>query len=50
MKAVIFNAPDEKLVFKDDVPVPVPKSGQVLVKVMASPINPSDLGFLKGYS
>jgi len=29
-----------------DVPVPVPGSGDVLVRVEASPINPSDLGLL----
>ena len=29
-----------------DVPVPVPKPGQVLMRVEAAPINPSDLGLL----
>ena len=29
-----------------EVPVPEPKPGQVLIKVQASPINPSDLGVL----
>jgi NADPH:quinone reductase-like Zn-dependent oxidoreductase len=31
-----------------NVPVPTPKSGQVLVKVERSPINPADLSSLKG--
>ena len=30
------------------VPTPVPTSNQLLVKVAASPINPSDLGFIMG--
>jgi NADPH:quinone reductase len=31
-----------------ELPVPTPKAGQVLVKMHASPINPSDLLFLSG--
>lgn len=31
-----------------DIPVPEPKRGEVLVKLAASPINPSDLGFVAG--
>ncbi len=30
------------------IPVPTPGAGEVLVKMYASPINPSDLAFLKG--
>lgn len=30
------------------IPVPTPGPGQVLVRMAASPINPSDLGFLRG--
>ncbi len=30
------------------IPVPQPGPGQVLIRMAASPINPSDLGFLKG--
>lgn len=30
------------------IPVPQPGSGEVLVRMAASPINPSDLGFIKG--
>ena len=29
-----------------DVPVPIPGPGQVLLRVEAAPINPSDLGLL----
>jgi NADPH2:quinone reductase len=32
----------------DQLPVPQPGSGQVLVRMAASPINPSDLGFIRG--
>src|ERR1700743_868405 len=31
-----------------DVPVPVPKDDEVLVRVGATPLNPSDLGLLFG--
>lgn len=31
-----------------EVPVPVPAAGQLLVKVEASPVNPSDIAFLRG--
>jgi len=31
-----------------DIPIPKPEAGQVLVKVKASPINPSDIAFLRG--
>jgi NADPH2:quinone reductase len=38
----------ESITIGDDIPVPEPGPGQVLVKVAASPINPSDLAFLGG--
>jgi len=47
MKAIIQEKPGNKLYIKD-VPVPEPGSGEVLVKMSFSPINPSDLSFLKG--
>ena len=31
-----------------DVPVPEPRAGEILVKVLATPINPSDIGLLFG--
>ena len=31
-----------------EVDVPVPSKGEVLVKIDSSPVNPSDLSFLKG--
>src|SRR5215468_4564735 len=31
-----------------EIPVPRPEPGEVLVKVFASPINPSDLMFIQG--
>jgi NADPH:quinone reductase-like Zn-dependent oxidoreductase len=30
------------------IPVPKPVSGEVLIKCMAAPINPSDIAFMKG--
>ena len=32
----------------DEVEVPEPKDGEVIIKVQATPINPSDLGLLVG--
>ena len=31
------------------IPVPKPGKGEILIKVLAAPINPSDLMFMKGY-
>lgn len=51
VKAVVFDrsgpAP-EVLSVRDDVPKPVPRWGQVLVRMRASPINPSDLMYTEG--
>ena len=34
----------------DEEEIPEPKDGEVLIKVQATPINPSDLGLLVGLS
>lgn len=47
MKAVMQDKADGKL-FLAEVPVPKPAKGEVLIKMEASPMNPSDLSFLKG--
>jgi NADPH2:quinone reductase len=47
MLAIRQHEPDEKLVV-ETIPVPQPGRGEVLVKMAASPINPSDLALLKG--
>src|SRR5438132_2197840 len=50
MKAVIFERcgePAEVLEIRD-APVPKPGPGQVRVRMLASPINPSDLLFIRG--
>ena len=49
MQAVQQDAPNGKLVLRN-VPVPQLQAGQVLVRMAAAPINPSDLGGLQGYS
>lgn len=47
MNAVLQDEANGKL-YTATVPVPRPSKGEVLVKMAASPINPSDLSFLKG--
>lgn len=46
MKAVVLTD-KEKLEIKE-VEIPKPKDGEVLIKMEASPINPSDIAFMKG--
>ena len=50
MRAVQITAYDGKLesISVVEIPVPRPGPGEVLVKVFASPVNPSDLMFLQG--
>ena len=51
MKRVIFDRfgpPHEVLRVEDDVPAPEPGRGEVLVRMLASPINPSDLMYISG--
>jgi NADPH:quinone reductase-like Zn-dependent oxidoreductase len=47
MLAAQLDAVGQPLVVRE-VPVPKPGPGQVLVRMAASPINPSDLGFMLG--
>ncbi|GAB5448089.1 alcohol dehydrogenase catalytic domain-containing protein [Gymnodinialimonas sp.] len=47
MRALVLHGPGERLVY-DEVPRPKPGVGEVLVRVAASPINPSDLAMLAG--
>jgi NADPH:quinone reductase-like Zn-dependent oxidoreductase len=47
MQAVHVEKPGGPLVVRT-IPVPVPGKGEVLVKIAASPVNPSDLARIKG--
>jgi NADPH:quinone reductase len=49
MHAAQLDEPNGRLVWRE-VPVPRPQAGQVLVRMAAAPINPSDLGSLSGMS
>ena len=50
MRAVQLRAYDGKpeSIVVAEVPLPQPGSGEVLVRIFASPINPSDLMFIRG--
>ena len=48
MRALLLNNYGSKLVL-ENIPVPKPSGNQILLKVIASPINPADLGFIKGH-
>jgi NADPH:quinone reductase len=43
-----FGPPAEVLRLQDDVPAPQPGAGEVLVRMLASPVNPSDLMYVAG--
>ena len=47
MRALVLHEAGGGLIL-EEVPRPVPKPGEVLVRVAASPINPSDLAMLEG--
>ena len=49
MHAIQLDEPNGKLTLRE-IPVPRPQTGQVLVRMAAAPINPSDLGALAGFS
>lgn len=47
MRALVLHGPGERLSM-EEVPRPRPGVGEVLVRIAASPINPSDLAMLQG--
>jgi NADPH:quinone reductase-like Zn-dependent oxidoreductase len=49
MHAIQLDQPNGMLTWRE-IPVPRPKAGQVLIRMAAAPINPSDLGALSGMS
>src|SRR4026209_2329728 len=49
MHAVQLDEPNGSLTLRE-VPMPRPQAGQVLIRMAAAPINPSDLGSLSGLS
>jgi NADPH:quinone reductase-like Zn-dependent oxidoreductase len=51
VKRIVFDRvgpPAEVLRVQEDVPAPQPRRGEVLVRMLASPINPSDLMYISG--
>jgi len=49
MHAIQLDKPNGSLTLRE-IPVPHPQAGQVLIRMAAAPINPSDLGALSGFS
>jgi NADPH:quinone reductase len=49
MHAVQLDEPNGKLTLRE-IPLPRPQAGQILIRMAAAPINPSDLGSLSGLS
>src|SRR5262249_5419843 len=50
MKAIRIHkfGPTEEVIQYEDVPVPEPKAGEILIKVEAASLNRADLGLRKG--
>lgn len=50
MKAAVFDrfGPPAEVLSVRDVPTPTPRRGEVLVRMLASPINPSDVMYVEG--
>lgn len=50
MIAAVFDrhGPPEDVIRVSEVPAPTPGSGEVLVRMLASPVNPSDLQYVRG--
>jgi len=49
MKAIARTKDGKNSPFLIDLPIPKPTKGSVIIKVLASPINPSDEAFSKGF-
>ncbi len=49
MYAVQLDEPNDRLTLRE-ISVPRPQAGQILIRMAAAPINPSDLGALRGSS
>ncbi|QEL14625.1 zinc-dependent alcohol dehydrogenase family protein [Limnoglobus roseus] len=50
MRAALFDQPGDpaEVLHVRDIEKPVPRRGEVLVRMIASPVNPSDLMFIRG--
>jgi NADPH:quinone reductase-like Zn-dependent oxidoreductase len=50
VKAIVFDrfGPPAEVLAVRDVPQPAPKRGEVLVRMIASPVNPSDVMYVQG--
>ena len=50
MQAALFreHGPPQDVLTVEDVPVPIPNPGEVRVRMLATPINPSDVLFIEG--